>query len=235
MSRNIPPMLSKSKLERKGIRIAVGVPLPKSGVGDEEFVGFWDIASKGWNLAPFRGGRTDENRNKMALWMLENKYSHLAMMDADHIHHPDIIELMARWVVQDRSRLVIGTLNFKRDEPYYPCLFEGEVGSLKPMDQWEPGLVETPLVGHGAILISRKVFERVEAPWWAYPYNYAAQGSFPAEDSYFCHVCRENDITMYCDTTVTSPHHGDHWITEATYRMYQHQVKLAQQGAANES
>lgn len=220
-----PPRVPTARqLRRAGIHIVAYVPLPKAGVEDEPFIHFWEIARRGWPHPPFIGGRTDVNRNKVGHWMLlpeQRRYTHVAMLDADHLHQADIVERMARWVMQDRDRLVIGTLNFRRSPPYDPCLFKSNGnGGFVPMYDWQPGLVETPLMGHGAILISRKVFEQIDPPWWFYPYGAAADAHYPAEDTGFCHRMRTAGITMYCDTTITSPHLYTVGATAGTHREY---------------
>ena len=220
----IPKTPTPRKLRRAGIHIAVYVPMAKEGVGAEAFVHLWDIARRGYQIPPFLGGRTDANRNHVAHWMLKperRRFTHVAMLDADHVHDEDIIEQMARWVLADRSKLVIGALNFRRTPPHDACLFQpDEEGKLHSMTSWPKGLIRTPLMGHGSLLVSRKVFERLAPPWWAYPYNMAEQGAYPAEDSYFCYNCVQHDIDLWCDTTITSPHLGTMFVDERLFHAY---------------
>lgn len=232
----IPNVPTIRQIKRAGLNIAVYVPLPKAGVVPEAFIHLWDIARRGYEHPPFVGGRTDANRNKVGQWMLQDaqkKFTHVVMLDADHLHREDIVERMARWVMQDRSRLVIGALNFRRTPPHDACLFQpDDEGKLHSMTTWRRGLVRTPLMGHGSLLVAREVFEQLEAPWWAYSYNYAAKGNYPAEDSYFCYNCVRHEIDLWCDTTITSPHLGTMFIDERVFHAYRAQMK--QEAQANE-
>ena len=233
-----PRVPTRRKLLKAGIDILVYVPLPKSGCGSESFIHMWRIAQKGYDHPMFLGGPTAVNRNKIAQYMLrpENQhYTHVAMLDEDHLHPADVVEKMARWVLQDRKRLVIGSLNFRRTPPHDACLFQiNEAGDrFENMTEWPAGLITTPLMGHGSILISREVFERVPPPWWAYPFNHAVEGLYQAEDSIFCQFMRDHNITMYCDTTITSPHLASMFVDERLYRAYR--AHMAQEAAASES
>ena len=220
--KKIPKVPTVRQIKRAGLNIVAFVPMARAGVVPDSFVAFWKIAQKGFDFLETKAlaGRTDVNRNQAGHLMRENdKYTHVLMMDADHRHDADIIGKHARWVIEDRSKLVIGTLNFRRTFPFYACLFQpDDEGRLRSMEEWPRGLVRTPLMGHGSILIAREIFEQLDPPWWAYPYNHAAQASYPAEDTYFCFNLVRHEIDMWCDTTITSPHLSSVAITAETHR-----------------
>lgn len=214
-------MTTKKQLEKRGIKIVVGVPMERT-IAAAPFYHFWNIARHGWEIVPLVYGRTDANRNKMAYWLThETDYTHIVMLDADHIHPDDIVQRLARWVVEDKTRLVIGGLNFRRTAPYDPCIFRfGDDGRLYPPIEWSQGLIPVDAMGTGCVIIARQVFEQMEPPWFAYGYNWANVNKYPSEDMFFSQQCRVHDIKMYCDTTTTSPHQGEMWIDEGAFRAF---------------
>jgi hypothetical protein len=217
---HLPQVPTRKQLERRGIKIAIGIPMERT-FSSSAFFHFWQVAAKGWPITPFVYGRTDLNRNKMAWWLKHEAkdYTHIAMLDADHLHPGDIVERLARWVLQDRSRLVVGGVNFRRTQPFDPCIFRwDEQGFMEVITDWEPGLIEVDAIGHGCILFSREVFEQVEPPWWAYGYNFAEQNQYPSEDMYFCQLMRQSGIKMWADTTTSSPHLTEAVIQEHNFR-----------------
>lgn len=203
----VVPVPTRDELEAAGIRIAVGIPMERN-ITDWSFIHFWQIAKRGWHLIDHVYGRTDINRNRIGKWLLDHpEYTHVMMLDLDHLHAPDIVERLAAWVLDDPSRLVVGGLHFRRAAPFDPCAFLfGPDGHLHAPVEWQPGLMEVHAIGHGTILIAREFFERVPEPWWAYTYEAVERNVFPSEDMWFSYVCRQNGVKMWVDTTVTSPH-----------------------------
>jgi hypothetical protein len=143
------------------------------------------------------------------------------MLDLDHIHPPDTVGKLARWVLEDSSRLVIGGLHFRRGEPFDPCAFcYGPDNDLHAPVEWRPGLMEVDAIGHGSILIHRSVFDILPTPWWAYSYVHAEKFIYPSEDMYFSHLCRQFGVKMYVDTTQTSPHLITSAVDESSFRAF---------------
>lgn len=215
------PVPTREELLAAGINIAVGIPMERN-LTDWAFVHFWQIARRGWHLIDHVYGRTDINRNRIGKWLLENpEYTHVLMLDLDHLHAPDIVERLALHVMDDPTRLVIGGLHFRRAAPFDPCAFVfGPDGQLHAPVEWEPGLFEVHAIGHGSILIAREFFERVPEPWWAYTYESVEENIFPSEDMWFSYTCRTAGVKMWVDTTVTSPHIILNIVDGDTFRRY---------------
>ena len=211
------PIPGRLEIEAAGIRLIVGVPLGR-GVDSTCFIGLWNVARHGYNIAPLIYGRTDANRNRMGAAMLESDYTHILMLDADHHHMPDIPGRLARWIIEDPDRLIVAGLNFRRGSPFEALAFEkNETGDkLVHITEWGDDLFEVEATGHGSTIISREVFERIPPPWWAYPYNHAAKGVYPSEDMYFCMQARMDDIAIYVDPTAISPHLTQYWVDAET-------------------
>lgn len=203
-------------------RIIAFVPqFPALPHADDVFFHFWAIAQQGLPAMRISYGRTDLVRNKAALLLLQSNFTHVLMLDADHQHQQHITQLLARHVLEDPSRLVVGGLNFRRGEPYDPCAYlRGEDGKLYPPTEWERGLVEVDAIGTGSLLISREVFERIEPPWFFNDYSKVMEDHWPGEDMGFSKKCNEAGIKLYVDTTLTSPHMIDAVVDETAYREF---------------
>lgn len=208
--------ITRQQLENRGIRIAVAIPMERT-IQDLAFISLIPIYQKGYGSIQFTYQRTDMARNDIAKGLLESDYTHVLMLDADHLHPSDVVERLARWIMADPDKLVVSGLNFRRSPPYDPCAYLVENGKLAAPLNWEPGIGKADAVGHGCILISKEVFKRIEYPYWAYSYN--DEGS-QSEDIYFCKQCADAGIDIWVDTTTTSPHLAVRVITELDFRHY---------------
>jgi len=177
-------------------------------------------------FAPEAYGRIDVVRNKLVIKLLQSQqFTHLLMLDVDHVHPPDIIERLAKWVLLDPDIRVVSGLNYRRGAPFDPvCRVYGPEGSpfrkRMMMLEWEQGLIRVDEVGGGSLLVHRSVFEQLEPPWFFNIYDEVWENSWPGEDMGFSRKCQEAGIAMYVDSTTTSPHCTEGLITEDTFRNY---------------
>lgn len=207
-------------------KIAVYVPIePSWGKADELFPYFTAIARSGVRFLYHPAGRTDVVRNRVAAIFLEQtEYTHLLMLDSDMKHPADVVQRMARWVIQDPERDIVGALYFNRREPHHPQAWKrGEDGLYYQFADWEPGIIDgCDIVGTGCILIHRRVFEGTEFPWFAYTYDRARIDKtdfvWPTEDIYFCNLAREAGFSISVDTSFAPLHGTSRWIGEDDYR-----------------
>ncbi|OGV68125.1 MAG: hypothetical protein A3K18_28150, partial [Lentisphaerae bacterium RIFOXYA12_64_32] len=154
--------------------------------------------------------RTDVARNRYAESLLASDFTHLLMLDCDHDHPVDLVQRLSRRVEEDPSREIIGALCFRRSPPYDPlAIRETADGRWLPIDGQDVGVVPCDVVGTGAILIARTVFERLARPWFYYDYQGAAMDLWPGEDTSFCIKAREAGIQAWVDTSTVSPHLGE--------------------------
>lgn len=204
-------------------RILLGIPIERTmSHANKVFHQFMQIAAQGVTMLKQDYTRTDLARNHFALALLESNFTHLLMLDLDHVHPVDIVQRLARWPLIRPDIQVIGGLNFRRSAPHEPCAYWMDKGQgVTTIGTWEPGVIQMDAVGTGSILIAREVFEQIEPPWF---YNiYDENGwsdSWPGEDIGFALKCREAGIAQWIDTTTTSPHVTDALVTEASFRRY---------------
>ena len=207
------------------MRVMVGLLPERNGVPSAEILfDLIAIAQRGHPFVRMPYTRTDLARNSLAEHLLrETQFTHLLMLDADHRHPQDIVERLSRWVVKDPGRLVVAGMAFRRGVPFDPCIFmesNDGTGSTYVPAEWERGLMRVDLSGTAAMLISRKVFEQLPRPWFAYDYGSAEQPQYPGEDIWFCRQCQRAGIPIYVDTTTVSPHLLESWVNEQTFRSY---------------
>ncbi len=165
--------------------------------------------------------RVDLTRNKLAEKVLSDDFTHVLMLDCDHDHPADIVERLFRWMIQDPTRLVVSGMAYRRCAPWEPTVYSvNEKGEVFAMLEWGQGLIKADAIGTPCTLISREVFERIPAPWFAFRYENAAAGKYPGEDIYFSLKCREYGIQLWVDTTCVSPHSFEGWADDKTFRAY---------------
>lgn len=208
------------------MKVIVGVPMERT-IPEAAVWGLIGIAQQGYPFIRQGYTRTDVARNQFAEHLLSTDCTHLLMLDLDHDHPMDIVTRLGRWA--DDEHQVIAGLAFRRGPPHDPLMFyQDEAGQWYAPTEWPQGLVSAGIVGTGAILIDRRVFERLPRPWFAYSYD--KPEAWPGEDIWFCRLCREAGVTLWCDTTTVSPHMGTQWIDEAAFRTY---LKEHEHGSAS--
>lgn len=203
------------------MRIALAIPVERTML-QEAFFGFAAILQQGWSLAQLPYTRNDVARHKFARFLLDEGYTHLLMLDSDHVHPPDIVQRLARWFVAYPDLVqVVGGLNFRRGEPYDPCAFvDPGDGQFHRLAEWGEGAVQVDALGTGSIMIAKSVFERLPEEQGWFDYQYPDHNQWPGTDMTFSARCREAGIALWVDTTTTSPHIGTHLIDERDYRRF---------------
>jgi len=216
---------SKPKGEKRRITVVVTMPLERN-IHQRAFLAYMEIMQQNWPTLQMEYQRTDVARNFAARALLETDYTHLLMLDADHIHPADIVQRLARWPIQHPDVWVVGGLNFRRTAPYDPLAFgKQDDGLYYSPAEWPQGLVKVDAIATCALLIDRRVFEKGDPPYFYYDYSRAKEGLYPSEDMGFAKWCEAHDIQQYCDTTTTSPHITDMMVDEQTFKQHRDQQK----------
>lgn len=215
-------------------RVMIGVPLERT-IRDIAFQAFIGLAVQhpAWTIQSYT--RCDIARNRMAMSLLEDeRFTHLVMLDSDHVHPTDTVQRLVAQVQAHPDWLVVAGLNFRRGEPYDPCVFFKKAGEIVQPDEFGGVVITDPtmLVGTGSIIIAREVFEQMleadpDKPFFGYEYksDWRYDG-YSGVDIWFCRRCIELGIPVYCDTANTSPHIGDLLVDESTYRTHQKEVNM---------
>lgn len=186
------------------MKILVGIPLGNN-ISDAAFLSFWQIAQRGYALIDRGYGRVDVHRNEFAKILLASDFTHLCVLDADHVHPPDVVERLARWgrADEDKFKIVAG-LNFRRGEPYDPLAFMVDENNVyHAIAEWPDALFRVDMAAPCAMLIHRSVFEAMAWPYWKYEYR---NDNYVTEDLHFCAQARAVGFDIWVDGTLTSPH-----------------------------
>lgn len=203
------------------MNVVIGVPMERT-IMQEAFFGFVQIFQQGWSMGRLPYTRNDIARHKMVQFLLEGKYTHLLMLDSDHVHPADIVPRLARWFLAYPGIVeVVGGLNFRRGEPFDPCAFvDPGDGQFHRLANWVQGALRVDALGTGSMMIARSVFDKLpEAEGW-FDYAYPDHEGWPGTDMTFSRKCREKGIKLWVDTTTISPHIGTQMIDEATYKAW---------------
>ena len=181
-------------------------------------------ARQGLSFINIDYGRTDVVRNKAALGLLANpQFDYILMLDTDHAHDPDILQLLCRWPLLNPDIRVVGGLNFQRNEPFHPAFHEyDEQGKKLISITWPDTLFPVDVCGTGSLLIHRSVFTDIDAncAWFRFEYDGADKDYWPGEDVYFARLCKENGIQQYVDPECRSPHLHEQLIGEEEFRRH---------------
>jgi len=188
---------------------------------DEVLPNFLEIASMGVPFLHRSYGYAERVLNLAAWDFLEaDDYTHLIILDSDHTHPVDIVQQLCRVVIEDPQRLVVGGLNYKRTPPYSPCAWaKGKDGRVGNLLEWSPGLFKAHRIGSANMIIAREVFERLDPPWFLNEYNDELMTT-DGYDTFFCNKCHDEDIDIWCDTRISSPHMASMRVTERAFRTY---------------
>lgn len=202
-------------------KILLFVPMfPALPYASDVFYDFMAIAARGPAILRSGCHRVDMAREKACEQFMETDFTHILMLDADHKHPPDIIQQLAKWVIEDPDKLVVGGLNFRRTPPYDPCAYIIQDNEYHTLLDWDPGLLEVDRVGTGSILIAREVFERLKKPWFYIHAEHIEKEGFVSDDIAFCLNCTDAGIRLWVDTVTQSPHMTQAFIAEETYKQY---------------
>ena len=145
--------------------------------------------------------------------LLKSNCEALMFIDSDMTFHPQSVELLER-----HNRDIVTAKAFKRVEPYQPCFYtKVEMHGTEPHMEspigYGEGLLKIQGCGMACVLIKRKVFEEMEAPYF-----------FPipklGEDLAFCLKAQAAGFEFYCDTTLQFGHLGWREVMEADFMEY---------------
>ena len=201
-------------------RVLVGIPNTGSiedMIGESPFKSFLNLAlfiasnkeSTNWGIAPIPRMVTHEARNALARQAIDEGYTHLCMMDSDHVFDKDVIHRLLLW-----QKNIVGVRAYRRAAPHFPCIFATkpdlpDTEAMIPVDAADQGLMMADAVGFGIVLISVEVLKKL-----TYPYFYFNK---TGEDFNFCREARAAGYKIYVDTDVEIGHVTSKIIRRADY------------------
>ena len=128
-------------------------------------------------------------------------YTHILMIDDDHVFEPD---LALRLLAHDVD--IVGALAFKRRPEYTPCVFRKKEDGLHYPILPEV-FQEVDVVGTGAILIKIEVLQKMEFPYFETFYD--ENKKHWGVDFTFCKRAKKAGFKIFVDSQVEIKHIGD--------------------------
>jgi len=204
------------------------VPLGRDVVRDSwVFNNLMDIAGQGWPRIKTEANATDIQRNNgaEALLAAPPEYNAIVMLDADHRHPVEVVSLLVRALEEKPDAGMITAINYRRRQPYDPCVWLEREGQVWQPVEWEKKVMG-PIyrTGTSACIIPRRTFEIIERPWFAN--TYAVEDGkivYKREDFYFSDKLRKAGLTIWMDGRIpASPHEPNlpGWVDGSWWKAY---------------
>jgi hypothetical protein len=163
----------------------------------------------GLEVRGLAGDPIDDMRNKFVDTALKAGHDYLFFNDDDTLLPPKALERLL-----ERNLDIVSGLYYRRVPPLDPVAFVDDptVGGtgIAPIKSHGTGLMPVDYVGAGCLLISRKVLEAIQYPWFKWSRN-DQRIPLPeriSEDLYFCKKAREAGFQIHLDASVRCLHVG---------------------------
>lgn len=179
----------------------------------------WAMSYRNLQLPPhsatsvLTGMPFDHARNTACENMLNNGFSWLFFLDDDVATPPDIIHRLL-----SHQKDIVSAVYNRRALPICPVALRYDAqGQAQWVTGWPQGstLIDVDLVGAGALLIHRRVLERMQKPWFEWELGRVdppGAQNVPAklsEDFAFCRKAKRNyGFQIFLDTTIQCEHIG---------------------------
>lgn len=210
------------KVERGRPSIAMGFPVVDEKVYLRFMVSFVAMEKPNYTLlipdypvGEFPAGIADV-RNNLVEQALNERCTHLIMMDTDQLYPPDCVPKLL-----SHGKPVVGTPVHRRWPPFDPILLRGEPGSFTHVPDAEcysGDLVEVDATGCGCILYDLRTIMDVKYPW--FETTKTKDGKTIGEDVGMCAKLRANNVPIYVDTSIEIGHMTTYEIRRETYQLY---------------
>lgn len=147
------------------------------------------------NLVFSRGAEISGNRNKITEVMLETGADWVLYLDDDHVLQPHTLNRL----LASGKDVISAHYNY-RQYPFNSVLMANELDDgafiMKQLHPQESGVVPVAAAGAGCLLVTRKVIEALEPPYWTLgQINPATWG----DDLHFCSRVRKAGFQIFCD------------------------------------
>jgi GT2 family glycosyltransferase len=179
------------------------------------------------------------NRNGIVTQFLETDCDFLYFWDSDNGIYPDAFDLFMEDMQQPDVHIV-GGMYYRKEKGQRACLGisfprMGEEYTAETAMFVGGGLINLStvagsvrgMIGTGALMIRREVFEAVKQPWfqceWYESHEYADKPiwGMKTEDVYFCEQAQLKGYHIYTDTRITSPHYSGDKCWPKDWKQYE--------------
>ena len=220
------------------MKVAIGIPTPEYVHVDFALKNLPQIIfytkSKFPDIELFimdKGGvRTDSNRNSILKECLDEGVEAILWLDSDMVYPINILE---KYINADVD--IVGSLYFKRSEPYEPIAYVKGDNPNKPFSYVDvtalpkDQLVEVDGLGYGGLFVKTKVYEVMgDDKWTTYGTNFHIPLDLPdklSHDLVFCRDAQKHGFKLYLHTGVKSGHISTKLVTEEDWLKNRDSVK----------
>ncbi len=181
-------------------------------------------------------------RNQFAMRAIEEKITHLLMVDTDQIYPPDtvvkLIGLASKHIDSDVG--AFGGLICRRCPPYDPILYKGVKGKYNWINEkeWKSGkVVEVDATGAGCLMFDMRVFEQIPYPWFEVEEIVDEKtGALKpvGEDINFCSKLRNNDWRILVDSSIEIGHISQLVVNKSIRELFKGIMILSSKNKAKE-
>lgn len=172
------------------------------------------------------------SRENLAKVALNSKVDYLMFLDSDQIIQPDTIDRMAEHL--DRGEDIVTTLIFRKDPPFYPCIFSSaeelpnhqislKFSDIETLDLSKPFYVES--CGMGCLMMKTSILEKIPQPWFL-PRPYTGE-----DISFMYEAVKKYGYKILCDPTIEIGHVGFKNYTRKDYFEFLRQERILLDGA----
>ena len=150
-------------------------------------------------MMPTKGCTIARKRNDCVKHFLELDCTHLLFIDSDMTPPANVV---ARLAAHDRD--VVAAMCFARHRPHPPMAGFVEAKGWRYLPEWDVArpLTKVDWVGTGCVLIKRRVFEKLKAPW------FVATDDGVGSDGNFCALARGKGFGIFVDVATVAGHVG---------------------------
>lgn len=146
----------------------------------------------GWRLDGLYNYDLSHARNEFVRTFTGDR---LMFLDDDNTFHPSLVRRLASHELD-----VVGALYLQRKPPFLPMArIDGE-----PIQLHEPGLVQVDDTGGSSLMVHRRVFERLDPPWFVHGED--EHGNHITDDVHFCNRARAAGFVVMVDTATWLGH-----------------------------
>ncbi len=158
----------------------------------------------------------DAVRNDLVLQAIEEKCTHLIMMDTDQVYPSDTITKLI-----SHKKPIVGAVVHRRYPPFDALLYRGKLGKyyhIPDEEIYSGKLVDVDATGTGCILYDMQVFKKIPYPW--FKIRRQKDGKPIGEDIGLCSKLKKAGFNIFVDTSIRIGHMAKMVVDENTYRLY---------------
>ena len=152
------------------------------------------------------GALGPDNRNHLCQMALDNKFTHVFLVDADMSFPGDTLNRL----LAHNKDLIGAAYNF-RQHPRRSVIKidDGNGGCYSPIAPPASGVFSCYAIGSGCKLISTNALAHIPRPWFALDFDKDGMLSV-SDDAWFCQQARKVGIQTFCDPTIDAKHIGEY-------------------------